>query len=139
MFDTAQHITLRITAAAKAGGEIDADGCRAGGIIGRVEASSASQRIGPATTDQRIVAIAADQDVGTGAAMQGVVKGRTLQHLDIAEHIALRIAAASGRAVKIGIDRRRRARIIRRIGACSTVERIGPGATDQRVVACAAL
>ena len=138
MLDVLQHIARGIAADPCRAVEKDRDRAGRGRIIGGVEARSAIQRVGPGAAGQRVVAIAALDPVVARAAAQRIVVRRSDQMFDIADHIALGIAAAADRTVERDIDRRARTRIIHRVDARPAIDRVGTVATHDRVVAIAA-
>jgi len=129
--DIEERIALRITAAAGAILEVDADRCRRAGVTDVIAGADTGHDIGPATAAQhRVAATGAGQDIG-------VLGADDVFDIDI--RIADGPAAAHTRA-KAGrqIDRDANAivgsRITDRIIAGAAIENIGVGIGDERIV-----
>ena len=124
--DIGISIALGIAAVADLAVEIDLDPHRR---IGKVDG------IGPPAAIDVVRTRAALDRVVLGPADQRVVIGRSDQHLDARKHVAFGIAAMAGGAVKVHLDRGGRSRIVGGIDPVTAVQRVGPGAADQHVVA----
>src|SRR3546814_4661939 len=79
VLDAAQCIALRITTAARSGGQIDRHAPRRARVARRIAASAANQRISTAAADQGVVAITAIKAVCASAATEHIVAGITGQ------------------------------------------------------------
>ena len=152
-FDPGQHVARGIAAKARGAIGIDRDARPAGRIVRRVDPRPAVKAVRPRAADQRVIACpareaviaglpqqevvarAARDAVGIGAALNGIVKGAADHRLDIAEHIARRIARGASKAIHPHRDPRAGRGIVRRVDPRAAVEHIGPGAADQRIVA----
>ena len=135
MFDTADLIAIGIAPDPDRAIEPDFDSRVGPGVVNRIKAGAADQRVGPGRTQQRVIAIAAIEHFGATAATQGVIKARADDLFDIGQCIAFGIAASVGLAIQPDVHRLGRGRIAGGVETRTPVERIGAGATNQRIVA----
>ena len=104
------------------------------GVIGDVGAGAADQPVGPAAARQPVVPRATRQRVRARIAAQHVVERRPDQRFDTAQRIALRIAAAPGRAVQRDRHPAGGGRVIGGVVARAADQHIGARPARQPVV-----
>src|SRR5262249_56472101 len=98
---------------------------------------AAIQRIGAAASVEPVVAVAAGKRIAAGAAGERVGKGGALEVLDIAEHVALRLApGVAGTGHQADRHAVGPTEVRRGVGAALAVDRVGAAAAPElRVVA----
>ena len=134
----AQDVAIGKAALADAAAEVDIDPRSRAGIVDRVDAVAAQQRVGAQAADQRVVARTARQRFRTGAADQPVVERGADHLLDRDQRIAGRVAARPGAGGQIDRHRRHRGRIVGGIETGPAVQRVGATEAGQYIVASAA-
>ena len=138
VLDPREHVALGIAAVAKCAVERDLHRPRARGVGGGIDAQPADQRIRPRAADQHVVAAAAFEQIAAGAADQRIVELAADRMFDIADHIALRVAAQAHRAIEMDLDRLHRGRIVDRVEARAAIDGIRAAPAQQGIVARAA-
>ena len=136
--DPRQRIALGIAAPADGTVKAHRHAGAGGRIIRDVTSLAAVQHVGTGTAYKGVIAPTARQMVGKGVAGQHVAEHRTGQIFDIAQRIALGVAAMANAAVQAHLNRRARAAIVRGIVTFAAVEHVGTAMARQHVVARAA-
>ena len=128
IFDIA--VTVAFCVAARSGTPIQEDGDAYGAVaeIDRVCARAAIDRIRACAALKNIVARVADERV---------VEAGAGERFDVAQYVALCIAADAGRSTQRHLHASTSAGIIRDVKTCAAVQSIGTAAALQNIVACA--
>ena len=100
-----------------------------------VVAATAHQRVVAAAAEQIVVALVALDDVGVVVARKPVAVFRAAQILEVAEGVALGMAADRPAGVEIGDHAGIRAKIAQPVDALAAVEQVAAGAAADGVVA----
>ena len=94
--DSQQPIALGVTRCSYAGRQVSDDPEERGGVVDKVDAAAALQRVGTEPADQRVVAGTAIQQIVTAITDQAIVVPRSDRAGDAAQQIALGMTAKTG-------------------------------------------
>ena len=124
--DAGQHIAIRLARSADPEAEVHRHGGFGAGIVGRVEAAAADQRIGAKPAAQGVVARIPDQHVA---------EDRALHDLDAGQHVARSIPRPGAAVGHVHGDGRIRQAVVGHVGAFASDQKVGATPAGQRVVA----
>ena len=133
-FDGGQPVAGRIATTADTGTQVDGHTRRRTGIVGRISACTAIQRVSALAAGEEIIARAAAQRIVGIIAGQAVVIAGAHEILDGIQDVAFGKAAARRTGLEVDHDGRGRVLVIDGIGTVATVEGIGTAATAHQVI-----